>query len=450
MKNIFSIGITALSLLFYSCGGSDDGSFIDIPSNEISKDITVSNYSEVTATIGQELFISGINFPTDLSQVNIFLDDQKVEILSATTTQYKIKIPEVTTALPVLIIDIPNSFVSYGKDYKGITILDTTKNKWIEIKTNLPSINEIQNFRAIGKEKIHFNLKEDDNSIFDIYRSFNGGISIIPRPNTYSYSDTFGGAYFLNTDESEYSLTPGVLFFYSKDEQAFELQNFKENSSTWLRHLYASKDGKEVIVGTAEGRVYKSSDSGNTFLKIHENNPSVYEFDAFFALSASQVWFAGYTYPFGPSVNEDFKYYPAKILVLKEDGNWYNQAVRLEIKDGNFETITKIHFTDSVTGYATAQIANLNTGEERNLLIKSETKGDNWEVVREANSKIVDFSFKDKSTGWYISGKEIYETVDGGTTWSLKYTNDTDCKGILYNEGVIWVIANEKILKYYL
>ncbi|WP_019037304.1 hypothetical protein [Psychroflexus tropicus] len=55
----------------------------------------------------------------------------------------------------------------------------------------------------------------------------------------------------------------------------------------------------------------------------------------------------------------------------------------------------------------------------------------------------------DETTGWYCSGNTIYKTTDGGISWSVDYTSDSDISNISYGEGVVWAITKDEVLKYF-
>lgn len=425
--------ITFLLFLSSSCSSDSERDIVEQP---VIEQIKVFSFSQEYAYVNDEILIIGENFINDKSNVEVYLDNIRADVISISEHNITIRVPEGTTMFPNLNIEIPNSNITYDNPFTKIAILDNTKNKWIKFNHNFPSISAIKNFNAVGKEKIYFALQES--SFFNSKKSFNGGAFI--SDISYNFYD---GAIFLNQNGGQYLFGNFHLYYRSEDGESNLLNDFSQNGS-WGLDFFVDDAGKNIIVAMSEGRIFKSIDSGKTFEKVHENNPTKYEFETFFALSQDQVWLAGYTYPNGID-----NYYPAKMLYLKEDGNWHNESIRIEIKEGNYEYIKKIHFVDTATGYAIARIYNSLTDEEKYVIIKSETKGDTWEVIHESKQKIEAFTFKNKDFGWYISGNNIFKTINGGMTWELDYTNDTECKGILYNEDILWVIANESILKYY-
>lgn len=441
----YSIIISLLLFFFFSCSSDSDENAvaIEVPQTE---EITVDFFSSEYAYTDGTVSIIGDNFNTDLTQVKVYLDNVSVEIVSISKNNITIKIPPGINNSPNLLIEIPNSNVSFNNDtFKKIAILDNTKNKWITIKNNFNEITSVKNLTAIDKEKIYFSLKEGAYP-FRVRHSFNGGNNIYLFNQFYNF---FEGGFYLSHNENEYSYRVNLLYRKSKGMGESELLHdfSQESSASWPLDFFVDEVGNEknITVVTSEGRIFKSTNNGDSFEKTHENDPSNFEFEAFFALSNNQMWLGGYTYPFG----EKKSYYPAKILYLKEDGNWHNISVEIAKEDGYYEFIKKIHFVNSEIGYAIARVRNSNTEEEKYVIIKSETKGETWTTVHEKNEKIESFTFKDENIGWYISGNEIFKTIDGGTSWQLDYSNDTECKAILYTDDILWVIANEKILKYY-
>ncbi|WP_422091656.1 IPT/TIG domain-containing protein [Tenacibaculum ovolyticum] len=437
--------ITLLLILSFGCS-SDSDPVDDVIEQPTITQVSVFSFSKEFAYVNDNVSINGKNFPTDKSLVEITLDNINVDIISANENSIVIKIPDGTGILPNVSITIPNSTISYDTKFEKIAILENTLNDWIEIEHSFPSIYEIKNFKAFDKEKIYFSLKESENAAFTVYKAFNGGASIKIYDQLYSYFD-FKGAFVLGEKGGEYSLRINSLYYKNGEEESQKISELSQNNSYWNLGLFVDSDETNMITSTSEGKVFESNDGGNTFTITHENDPDRYEFEAFYAHSMNQVWLGGYLYPFGE--NENLNYYPAKILYLKDDGVWYNKLLNIETMDGNIERIKDIKFIDGITGFAIVKITNWITNEDKNVIIKSETKGDTWNVVHENTQEIEDFTFKNKDIGWYISGNEIFKTIDGGISWELNYTNDTECKSILYNQDILWVIANDKILKKY-
>lgn len=443
----YLIFITLLLILTFGCS-SDSDPVKDIIEQPTINQVSVFSFSKEFAYVNDEVSINGENFPTNKSQVEITLDNINVDIISTNENSIVIKIPDGTGILPDLSIKILNSTISYNTTFEKIAILENTLNDWIEIEHSFSSIYKVKNFKAFDKEKIYFSLRESENAAFTVYKAFNGGASIKTYDQLYSYFD-FKGAFVLGEQGGEYSLRTNSLYYKKeKEEESQKISELSQNNSSWNLGLFVDSDETNMIVSTPHGKVFESNDGGNTFAIINENDPdNRYEFEAFYAYSINQVWLGGYLYPFDE--NENLNYYPAKILYLKDDGIWYNKLLNIEIMDGNREIIKDIKFIDGITGFAIVKITNWITNEDKNVIIKSETKGDTWNVVHENTQEIEDFTFKNKDIGWYISGNEIFKTIDGGISWELDYTNNTECKSILYNQDILWVIANDKILKKY-
>ena len=439
MIKIKACAAIVILFLTFSCSSDSDenGGIIQKP---IINEIKIDSFSSEYAYVNDTISIIGENFNTDLSQVKVYLDNVNVEIVSINKNRILIKIPPGINNSPNLSIEIPNSNIKFANAFKKIAILDNTKNKWLEIENNFSEITSIKNLTAIGKEKIYFSLREGGYP-FRVRYSFNGGNNIYLFNQFYNF---FDGGFYLSKNENEYSYRANKLFRKSEGMEDNQLlHDFSQNGS-WALDFFVDEDEKNITVATSEGRIYKSTNSGDSFEIIHENSELEFEFYTFFALSDNEMWLGGLT----SSFIEQKPYYPAKILYLK-DGSWQNIPVEIAMEDGYSERINKIYFVNSQIGYAIARVFNFITREETFVIIKSETKGETWTTVHEKNESIENFTFKDENTGWYISGNEIFKTIDGGISWQLDYSNDTECKGILYTDDVLWVIANEKILKYY-
>lgn len=442
---IKSLIILVVSLmLVFSCSSSaeTEKELVDIIEQ---KEVKVISFSKIYAYVGEEVIIKGEKFGDDTTSLTVKLGNVNVEVVAVTDTQIKIKIPSETSLVPELNLSITNANVSFDDGFKNITILDNTKNKWIEMPHAYTLIDEIKDFRAINKEAVYFSLEKPTGSPSTSYpyepkTTLNGGATINSLDAVYKYHE---GTFIKGKQGGKYRLSSNRLLYKNAKDESVVYDKFPD-VNFWGLGVFVDENEDAILVVSSEGRVFKSNDNALTFDQIYEKGVNSYEFEAFWANSFNHIWLAGFG---NDDISSDYE--PAKMLYLKDNTNWVYKSVEIENKEGNIEKITKINFPNDEIGYAVAEIYNSKTQEKKFVIIKSDTGGDAWSVIHETSKEITNFTFKNKDIGWYISGKEVYKTEDGGVSWGIDYTSTTDCKGILYNEDILWIISNEKILKYY-
>ena len=446
IKNYFSIFLFVAVLTSCSSDADNDTERVNQP--EPPTEVTLQAFEQPYAYVNDQVTLVGTNFTTNASDIKVLLDDIEATLISATSTQLTFTIPAGTSASPFVAIEMPNTNVSYADTYQPIAVVDNTKGEWITYPFYLEAINAVRNIQATGKEEIYFSTeaKREEGGgtgIMKVHNTLNGGVSIAFFNQAYAFTEE-NGDFLVGPQGGEFLLGSNYLSYLKVDGTQTIFEDFPSNVNSWTRGLFVDENEQTIIVGSAEGRIYKSTNGAQSFDMIHSRESNNYEFLSFYAHSENQVWLAGYTFPFP----ENLDYYPAKQLRLK-DGVWEDSAVEIEPGNRTRERIERIKFIDGVTGYAAAYIVDLDTGAEKYVLIKSINGGDSYEIVLEEDTRIDDFTFKNPNEGWYIAGNQIFTTTDGGSSWQLMHTTTMSCKGILYNDGILWVIADNMLLKYY-
>lgn len=439
--------LIVFTLVLCSCSSESESEPVSEQPQQLIE-VTLQGFEQEYAYVDDEVTLLGTNFPTNTSLIKITLDNIETEVLSATQTTLVFSIPEGTSTTPLVAVEIPNADISFSDTYKPVAIVNNTKGEWLFTDFYVESINAIRNIQATGKEELYFSTEEkstdgDGKGLMKVHQTLNGGISIAFFNQNYVFSAD-NGDFLIGPKGGEFLLGSNYLSYVRKDGTQTIFEDFPSTINSWTRGLYTNSSEQRIIIGSGEGRIYKSIDGAQSFEMVHEQASNSYEFLTFYAHSEDEVWLAGYTFPFP----ENLDYYPAKQLRLK-DGTWQEDAIRIEQGNRTREIVERLKFIDGNTGFASARIVNMDTGAEKFVLLKSTTRGDNWEIIKEDVSFIEDFTFKNLNEGWYVSGNEVYATTDGGSNWELMYANDTACKGILYNEEILWVIADSKLLKYY-
>jgi len=440
MKYIY-IALISAFFIINACSSKETKEVVTTEIQEIGIDYFSNKYSYRNDTIS----LLGSNFPIDKSKVNIYFDSELGEILSITSSKLHIKTPESITNIPEIKIEIEDSEISYSDSFEPIVILDNTKEQWIEIPNNFDKIESVYGFYGLNKEQILFSINSENEDLSTVRNSLNGGITIDQSlyPG-FVYLGEVGG-YFLGRDQNVYWYQSTNIVRVEKNGEKTSLSN-NNNFDDGIIGGYAD-NGENIIIGTKVGDIYESSDSGGTFIKTHENIPSKLQFTNAFGLSTEKIWLGGNIFPVADGALLDF--IPAKLLYKNSNNQWSNNIIEVLNDDGsrNVQGILNIHFSNENVGFAIVRTAKNSFVQHH--IIKSENGGESWNTIYTQESLIENFSFKNENEGWFISENYIYKTTDGGLNWTTEYTNDTNCKGILYNEGIIWVIAEGKTLKYY-
>ena len=442
--NPYLLGLVLL--LFCGCSSSS-GEDPEVIEEIETTQVKIQSFSGEYVYVDNEATLLGENFGSDKSKIKIQLDGVAVEIQTVAPNRITFKIPTGTSTFPELKMEIPNASILFEETYEGITVLENDKNQWIAMEHSFGAIESIKDFKGVSKERIYFAIKSStsdpsSSAPCEVKKSSNGGANIYVLNQDYNF---FSGGVHITPGNKEYSFRGGHLYRYAQGNPGdWQLLDDFSGNSSWPLDFYVDDEEKNTVVATSEGRIYRSTNNG-AFEKEYEKMPTGrYEFDSFFALSPNHIWLGGFTFQ-----ESTYDYSPAKILQLKQDGNWYGNTVEVEIKDGNFESIKNILFVNEAIGFGIVKITNYIEESQKYVIIRSGSSGDFWNIVHEHDGKIEGFTFKDENTGWFIAGRDIYQTVDGGTTWEVMHTSNTDCKGILYHEETLWVMANNQLLKYY-
>ena len=89
-------------------------------------------------------------------------------------------------------------------------------------------------------------------------------------------------------------------------------------------------------------------------------------------------------------------------------GGWYLQI----ISDLGSRQISDITFTDSLTGYAVAQLS-----YDTNYIMKTTNGGDNWQIVYKQFYAMTKIHFLNNTTG-FVCGGYFYKTTNAGFNWN--------------------------------
>lgn len=245
-------------------------------------------------------------------------------------------------------------------------------------------------------------------------------------------------------------------------------------AGTYLNDVYFVDDNVGWVVGY-NGSIFKTSDSGLTWVDQSVSKANLTFFDVFF-VDKDNGWIAGHYYV-------HLGGYWGVIYHTNDGGeNWSEQLYQ-----GGYDAIIGIFFNDTLNGFAVDSgwpgILNTNDGgEEWNVypsnwfalncvffvndslgwvggwesINHTNDGGANWNIQSPLpNIDIKDVYFTDENIGWAVGevlNNEtgiIYKTLNGGNTWNESEVFDNPLNGVFFvNSNHGWVAGDFGIIKY--
>lgn len=243
---------------------------------------------------------------------------------------------------------------------------------------------------------------------------------------------TGGGTITANSvkDVSFFDDNTGVVSMHSQDY----LFKTTDGGSTWAKTTSLGNVGnfdvvqmngsQNILIGTNNGRVYKTVDGGTTFsLKGTPVN------------DVNDMAFSGSN---GVLVDNDCK--AAWSSNLGDTWTTINNSVLC----GNLSQMNFVNFSSSNTVYLAGKNSNM---------FKSLNAGTTWSTITVPSGNIQGMWFVDDNTGYITTSNIVRKTLDGGATWTNVAISPTlgtigANSGLLYANGnVLYVATNDKILR---
>ncbi len=403
---------------------------------------TIDSYSKNYGYAGENITISGTNFTTEIKDVKVFFDDVPAKVTSINNKKIEVKLPIVHNAIPVLNVEIKNRKIFYNakNEYSGnIGVLENSPNKWHSIRFNSGG-KKVWKMQVISKEKTYFSLNNNGGGGF-VYRTLDGGITW----KLWCPVDFYGSFYATNNDEGWSQITFDINKIPAGGSHSV---NSNVHSGTRITTgLYVNDNLTKGILVSYDKVVYKTTD-GKNFREVYNNcqgNASVIR--VFSELDENNFWAGGYT-----EVNQELdctsinKFYAPLILFLDKNGIWTERIIPDLTTSSQ---VKQIQFINEDVGFVYIRNKGNASSVLKNQIFKSTDGGYSWSLLFDFNNFITSFSFKDESLGWFCSENKIYKTTDGGVNWIIDYKNDSIIKNISYNDGIVWAITHDKILKYF-
>ncbi|MFC5046067.1 IPT/TIG domain-containing protein [Aquimarina hainanensis] len=423
MKVITKTGILSFILILIMSCSSNDESITDEPITP--EKATINSYSENYGYSGENIIIRGTNFTNKVDKVKVLFDNTEAEINSVNNLEIDVKLPIISNTIPVLKIEIENRIIINNVDNKyngNIGILPNSINQWHSIDFNI-SDDRIWRTQTINRNKAYFSLN-DNGGGGQVYRTIDGGLSW-ERWAPVGFNGTFHAT---SNDEgwSDFSNLNRIPVGGS-DNLNFIFDN-PDDINSGIIATYVNNNMQNGTIITSDKVVYQTID-GINFNETYNNSSGNIELSHFFAIDNNHIWAGGRS-------SDSNK----PLLLFLDDGIWTEVEINLP---GDNVKVTQIQFISQSIGFI--QIFSPTTG---NKLCKTIDGGNTWQIISD-DFEYGAFSFKNETRGWCIKDKEIFSTTDGGTTWTLEYTNTSNFKNISYNDNVVWAISQNKVLKYF-
>jgi hypothetical protein len=432
-KNNSLFNLLLVLIFLMSCSRNDEISNNTTPT-ETLEDVIINSYSKNFAYSGDEIIITGENFPTK-EKCKVYLDDIVAEItnVSSDSKQMSMKIPIVTKTIPVLKFvfenrNITNNVVnSYNKN---IAIINKSIGNWTSTESaiSIPNSDFIRSLQIKNNGKIYYNYPKKT------YCSLDDGITWKLWYNSAFLSD------FHSTDNDE-----GIA------DSGFGLGKVPIGGSQSALNVFFTTDGQESksfpcvfiendmntgLVVTTNKDVYKTSD-GKSFTKVYNSGSTKLDIQRGpFKLDFQNIWTIGYN-----QASETG-------LIFYCNGNNENWQQYL-FTDYPKSMVNNIYFVNNKVGYCSLYTFDANPTVK---IFKSLDGGASWNLINSIPNiqRNISMVFINESTGYVSSNNQIYITKDSGNSWTLDFRADANIQKLGYSNNCIYALTNGKINRKFL
>jgi len=437
-------------ILFISCSSDPESDPVVVkpPVPEIPKpvpvvDSKITAYSSNYGKTDEEITITGENFSDKIENINLYFDNVKATIISATSTQIKFKLPTTTNVVPVLRLEITNTKITnlVKNAYKGnIAILKANPaSSWI-VSNSATNNSQVIKIQILDNGAVYYNwetsiLLEGGSTISYNYvnRSLDDGKTWENWTETAStrWATNF---FATNSDEGWSVYSEGSL--YKIPMGGLDRTQLLTSVGS-IVHMNADESLKSGSVITSGGNVHSTNDGAN-FSKVYSstigNNGGI---TGSTFLDNDHIWAYGLK---GFTIAGTFGYKPILLYKKGSSDEWKEKVFSDATTDAR---IRSVQFFKDNSGLMLFSTLN------KTSILKSVDGGDNWSEIYsgEAFNRI---TFNDANNGWAVLGKIIYKTTNGGVSWTVDYTHEEDILNIAARDKTVWAFSKSKILKRYL
>jgi len=430
-KNPISVLLVML-LFLTSCSKSDNPAETR---SETVKDVTITSYSKNLAYSGDEVIITGENFPAK-EKCKIYFDDTAVEIInvSADAKTMTIKIPMVPKPFPVLkfVFEKRSHVNNVSNKYdQNIAIINKSVGNWTSTPNqfSFTDARPILNIQIRENGRIYFNYAEKTISSLD------DGLTW----NLWCISGDFGNFHATDNDEgwSDGGASQGELVKVPVGGTSSLIKSFYTNpTKKEFAAVYVENDMKTGLLVSQDRNVYKTA-NGVDFNKVHSSTSTMLDVQRPpFKLDFNNIWAIG--------SNQTTE----KGLILYCNGNnenWHEYSFLNYPKS----IVDDIYFVNNKVGYCS-----LSTYDSAPTvkLFKSIDGGVSWSPITSIPNiqRNLSMAFIDENTGYVSSDNKIYLTKDGGASWALDYTAEANIQKLGYANNCVYAITNGKMNRKFL
>ncbi|HIC8756763.1 TPA: sialidase family protein [Elizabethkingia anophelis] len=429
------ISLLCISLLLtISCSRDNNSVEENITQSDQVKNVIINSYSKNYGYSGDEITITGENFPVK-EKCNVLIGDIPVVVtnVSSDGKSLTFKLPQSTSSVPTLKFSFSNR--SYTNNVQNnynsnIAIINKTVGSWTTTSTSLSfsTDNAVLNTQIKKDGKIYYSVLKH------IYSSLDDGITWKP----WNENGFYGDFHATNNNEgwagydNKINKLPVGGGYPSIAYNIFTNPSGKEFSGA----VYVENDMKNGVAVSADRGVYISNDGANFNQVVAPKSTKIDLQKPPFKLDINHIWSIGYdqTTEIG--------------LIYYCNGNNKNWS---EYSFSNYpkSMVNNIYFVDSSNGYSSIYTFDQNPVVK---MFKTTNGGMTWNVVNDfpGMKRNISFVFIDANNGYASSDNKIYVTQNGGGTWTLDHTLATNVQKLGYANDCVYAFSEGKIERKFL
>lgn len=437
MKNVIFSPIWFFIFLF-GCSGGGESSAVPMSNGpeEQSPTLEAATLTSVSTQVGfsgETVVIEGTGFPDRIDDVTVSIGGEEALVLGLFADTLEIELPEVDEPTDALVVEMVGRNVTNHvvNEYSGgILVYPKRRHEWMFFDlTQLPG--EFATFTTIVDSLSAYSSVNNNGGGGTIYRTQDGGLT---WQNWSSIGFSLRAFHVTSNHEGWASTLPSevqIIPYEGTDRLDGQVYNFS-GADFFISVVYVEDNLENGVVVTLDGYIYVTED-GERFQIARIGDGDLFRARSAYAIDANHMWIGGYNPDNGS----------AMILYCNGDNlQWH--AVSITDPGVKLSNLEDIEFTDPHTGFASV----FSAGEPYRLY-RTLDGGESWELLSAAPD-LSRIAFRDANTGWGISGENIYQTEDGGATWTLVVEHSERFGSIEYIDESVWAIAQSTSARFFL